>query len=905
MILLMVAVPLRLVFDPVLSYIDTVLVDFRFAANQRNATGSIVYVAIDKTSMDKVGTWPWPRGIYADAIDRLAEAGVEDIFIDVDFSTPSSPAEDKKLADALANAGGGVILPIFRQHARAAAGASAIVTRPMGLLAKNAWLAFANVDLDGQGRVRRFELGQQLDGIATQSAAAVLARHGQATGSYPIDFSIIPSTIPTYSFSDVLDGTIDTAVLKGKSVVIGAYATELNDIYPVPIYGALSGPLIHMLAAETLLQGRLLTSIDQTPLELLLVAIVVCVALVARSTRVVAIVAAAVGLIVSCEALAYCLQSQQDIIIYTARPWIIVSLGVVLFLGEKIDFGSFLTKVAVADHQSARSLLQLIVAESTDGVIVFDEQFHVLERNASASTLGVAEIGHHGLADCVPAPLAAEARDLADRYAMRPGQSISSSLQFSAGEAGAPKHFEASITISPTERHLENGIVEAGTFLGSIIVRDRTARQNYENKLLHLSRYDDLTGLWNRREFKVQLDLLQRPQAVIAVGIHRFSVLSATLGRHVGDQLLKAVASRLETAPDILLAGKLENDTFAVVVRQENSSTHEMMADTVFQVFAEPFAVEGFDVRVEARLGISPNVNESQDGDVSIEQAEHALEDTRSGNGPDWSTFDPRRASQQQRARLLEQAMRVSLDRGEFFLAYQPQVDLRTARVIGAEALLRWNHVDFGSVSPAEFIPVAEASGFVCELGRWALFEACKIARQWPEDLSIAVNVSPIQFAKSDIVEEVREALSRSGLAPHRLHLEITESALMDGTEKIMSTIEQLRRMGIAMALDDFGTGYSNLSYMAGFPLDKLKIDQSFVRKLETDPKSVVIVDAIAALAKGLGLEIVAEGIESEQEWRILADLGCEVGQGYFFGKPQSSEDLITLYRATPRGRAA
>jgi len=310
-------------------------------------------------------------------------------------------------------------------------------------------------------------------------------------------------------------------------------------------------------------------------------------------------------------------------------------------------------------------------------------------------------------------------------------------------------------------------------------------------------------------------------------------------------------------------------------------------------------------IHVAARLGICTSAARNGDADIWIQHAEIALDDAKRVAGSGWRAHDPVTALRQHQSRLLERQMRAALDRLEFFLLYQPQVDLKTGKLVGAEALLRWKHPEFGLVSPADFIPVAEASGFICDLGCWALAEACRAATEWPDRLNLAVNVSPIQFSRPELVAEVKAALATSGLAASRLHLEITESAFVDGSEQIMSVISELRALGIAVALDDFGTGYSSLSYMAGFPLDKLKIDQSFVRKIADDPKILAIVATVGSLAHGLGLKVVAEGIETETEWQMLAQMGCEEGQGYFFGKPQSSAALMTLSRQPGWTRAA
>jgi len=246
----------------------------------------------------------------------------------------------------------------------------------------------------------------------------------------------------------------------------------------------------------------------------------------------------------------------------------------------------------------------------------------------------------------------------------------------------------------------------------------------------------------------------------------------------------------------------------------------------------------------------------------------------------------------------LEAELRTGLDQGQFFLLFQPQVSLTSGRLAGAEALLRWQHPTLGMISPAEFISISEANGFICDLGQFMFREACKAATSWPSHVSVAVNISPVQFLRGDLLSDIRAALAASGLAPHRLHVEITESIFVERSEELFSKLDALRDLGVTIALDDFGTGYSSLSYISSLPLDKLKIDQSFVREMVSDPATQSIVQAVMTLAHGLGLKVVGEGVENALQSEMLAAMGCEEGQGYLFGRPQSARQIQALSAA-------
>ncbi len=893
---------------PVIKSLDNAFLNRRFAAAPRPASGNLVYLAIDKQTLDDVGRWPWPRSIYAELLDKLSRIGVDDIFIDIDFSTPSTASEDARLSKALSDAGGGVVLPVFKQHRSADAGGPAVVTQPLGSFADNAWLAFANVALDADGTIRRFELGDLLDGRLTQSAPGVLSKTQPAAGTRLIDFSIEPSTVPTISLSEILKPDFDGARLRARSIVIGAYATELKDIFPVPVYGQLPGPMLHILAAETILQGRLLKESYQLPAELAIAAAIVAAALALRTAPAALPFLLAFSLLIGGEAVAFVLQRDQGFVIHTATYWMIVCLALVLTLTEKVDFSRFLAELANAEQRNIRRLLRKIVTDSTDAVLAFDHRFMIFEESDSArAMLGWDDIGYKGqmLSKAVPHPVYDLVLKLAADHEKEPSVVQSAARRFSITIGGSVKHLEATITMSPIECPDEAGGSQPGRFVGSLMIRDMTVRQLYEERLQYLSNYDDLTGLMNRRAFSDHVRDCHQPMYFAVIGLHRFSVLNATMGRDIGDDLLRAVANRLTSDPRIFSAGRLNGDVFVIAIQTSVFSNQEDCAQAVLGLFDAPLELANSQIRLSVHVGISSRAAMDENADRAIERAEYALDAAKTVAGSGWRAYDMDAAHQQHRTRQLEQAMRASLGNGEFFLLYQPQVELHTGALQGAEALLRWEHPEFGIVSPGTFIPVAEANGFVCELGRWALEEACLEAMNWPENLSVAVNVAALQLIRADLVADVNQALVVSGLPACRLRLEITESAFVDHSGPALEVVRELRNMGVKIALDDFGTGYSSLSYLADFPLDELKIDQSFVRRIARDPQSLTIVQTVKALAQGLGLSVVAEGVETELECQLLTKMGCEIGQGYFFGKPQSSRELISLLTTAPWTTAA
>ncbi len=863
------------------------IVATRFQMAPRSASGTIAFIAIDKTSLDALGVWPWPRGVYAELIDRISAAGAGDIFIDVDFSTPSQKSEDDKLAAGLDRAGGSVLLPVFRQQVTAK-GSETTITRPIGLLAEKSWPVFANVALDSDGNVRRFALGEQSDAVSIQSAAATLAKTDNHVGSSLIDFSIRPDTVPTFSLSDVLNGHVGAEALTGRSIVVGASATELKDIFPVPIYGVLAGPMIHVLAAETLLQNRHLRAFNQIPLELFFSAMLIVVALTWRSIGMasVAIMTGSLGILI--EIGAFFLQKDLGFIIGTAVPWLILSLSFLMFLNERLDFGQILLVVANVERRNTRLLMKRIIQDSSDGVIAFDSHLKVIEASQSARQLFDTKLDSDLFEHADPTIVEA-VQVLIDRHRADPSKIHSTTVEFSMQVGAKTVHLEAVATISPNER--TDATQHDDGFAGCVILRDVTARRLYHEKLRYLAEHDELTGLLNRREFAARLDVSKETYQIAVLDVERFSGVCATLGRDTGDDVLRAIASHLRSEFGDSLIARLAGDVFAVALSSPNLHEAQGVALRLLDLFMDPIAVGFTSVPVSIRVGIAQDVDNNAES--RVREAESALDLVRSVPGRQWAQYDPASAVRQARARRLETDMREALVQRQFFLLYQPQIELSSGRLIGAEALIRWQHPEFGLISPVEFIPIAESTGLICEMGRWALIEACTAAADWPGDATVAVNVSPVQFAQSDVEEIVRVAIAVSGLAASRLCLELTESTFLEQGGPTIEKMRRLRETGISIALDDFGTGYSSMSYLTSLPLDKLKIDQSFVRVMNANDGVLEIVKAVVSLAHGLKLGVVAEGVEGKAEVETLQRLGCETGQGYLFGRPQPARELF------------
>ncbi|HXY89688.1 MAG TPA: EAL domain-containing protein, partial [Xanthobacteraceae bacterium] len=455
-----------------------------------------------------------------------------------------------------------------------------------------------------------------------------------------------------------------------------------------------------------------------------------------------------------------------------------------------------------------------------------------------------------------------------------------------------------SLTFQP----MENG--------GSVVlIEDITERKNTEAKISHMARYDALTGLPNRTYFRDQIDKALGPTrhsgkscAVLFIDLDQFKQVNDTLGHPCGDQLLCAVADRLrKIVRDTDVVARFGGDEFVVFQSPiKHPKEAAALAKNIVKWLEEPYDIEGHNVVIGASIGIAITPHETISADHLLKNADMALYRAKSDGRGTWRFFEPDMAAQAQARRSLELDLRAALNNNAFKVFYQPLVNLKTRRVSTCEALLRWPHPERGMVPPSEFIPIAEEMGLILEIGRWVLKQACVEATQWPNSVRVAVNLSPMQFRRGDVVGDVREALALSGLAPNRLEVEITESVLLQDTPQTRASLQQLHDLGVRLSLDDFGTGYSSLSYLHSFPLQKVKIDRSFLEGLGSSDRPITLLHGVARLSSELGMSVVVEGIETDEQLALVStEPGIEEAQGYLFSPPIPGRQIRKLLRAT------
>ncbi len=439
---------------------------------------------------------------------------------------------------------------------------------------------------------------------------------------------------------------------------------------------------------------------------------------------------------------------------------------------------------------------------------------------------------------------------------------------------------------------------------------DVTERRQAEAKINHMARHDALTNLPNRILFREQMEQAlarvhrDKELAVLYLDLDRFKGVNDTLGHPIGDALLCAVTDRLRTlvrGGDIV--ARLGGDEFAIVqIDADQPTGAKTLATRVIETVAEPFDIEGHQIVIGTSIGVAIAPTDGSEPDQLLRNADMALYRAKAEGRGTYHFFQQEMDAQMQARRILELDLRKALAEEEFELYYQPVIDLASNQINGFEALVRWNHPVRGMVAPNEFIPLAEEIGLIGPLGEWVLKQACSEAASWERDLTVAVNLSPAQFRNNTIVLSVISALGASGLPATRLELEITETVLLQDTASVLDALHQLRTLGVRISMDDFGTGYSSMSYLRSFPFDKIKIDRSFVAELGKNTDCVAIIRAVTGLGESFGMATTAEGVETEDQLKILRSAGCTQAQGYLFSPPQPAKDIpLLLEKLGPR----
>jgi diguanylate cyclase (GGDEF)-like protein/PAS domain S-box-containing protein len=876
---LFVAVALTIValcgLNPVL---QNGLTDIGFRLTSRSASGNVVVVAIDSASIDTVGSWPWPRRVHGDLIAKLQAAGAADVVFDVDLSSPSNAVDDAALAAALKTAGGSVILPRFRQ---AAAGAmSSHNNRPLPEFEDNSWLAVVNVSVERDGRVRRYPFGERLDGEFVPSMGAMLAgRNAPLSPPFLIDFGIYADSIPVVSYADVLQGIPQAmAILKGRKVIVGGTALELGDRFSVPNGAVIPGPLLQALAAESIIQHRVLY---QTPAWLGAANLAVLALMMVLTWRRYAAARRAALLIMAgimIEAIAILVQMKWPVVFETATLELAIGFYILAIGLDELDLRGVIGRIAERRfHQIAMSL--------GDGLVCTDSNFRITVWNPAAEA-----IFGYSARDLIGQPFTLIWSDGGH------GPRIPDALRMDCDQMVQLEGRRKSGETFPLEASFSSWEGSSGPQYGAVL-RDISERRREEERIRYLAEYDALTGLANQNALASLVNTAiasaksrQSEVGLLLISIDSFQQVNDTMGHADGDLLLQAVATHLlSILDDGQTLARMSGDEFAVHLHgRDIRRVMTTLSARLSSSMLAPLLVGTRRHSIRSSIAGACSPGDGETAEELIGNAHLALNRAKTRRA--YVKFERSIREDVIAAHTLEMELVRAYEKGEFELFFQPQVHLEDDSLVGAEALIRWRHPTRGLVSPADFMPIVNASALSDKVAAWVLHSACVQARAWQiagNNIRIGVNLSPSQFQTMDLAEAVMDVLRKTGLSPELLELEVTEDILLDDEQRALAVFRNIQIIGVRLVFDDFGTGFGSLSYLKKFPLDGLKIDRSFVSDIRSD--DAAIVSSTIGLAKKLGLSVIAEGIEDRATAELLLELGCLEGQGYFFGKPMSA----------------
>ncbi|HVG52497.1 MAG TPA: EAL domain-containing protein [Xanthobacteraceae bacterium] len=557
------------------------------------------------------------------------------------------------------------------------------------------------------------------------------------------------------------------------------------------------------------------------------------------------------------------------------------------------DGGVIGLRVDITELKQREASFRLLFDENPAPMIIFGRDDHaILDVNQAA-------ISHYGYTR--PQFLSMTLRHIHDCDTYEELKLIGSSVQDYAGRTW--KHLKADGAIIDVAIYARE-ITHKNKPALLVAVIDITERKRAEARVAHMAHHDALTGLPNRVLLKQRMEegfqrmrRTGKPIAMLCIDLDNFKPVNDTLGHSCGDILLQRVAERIRAVvQEGDTAARLGGDEFAVLATNFGEPSEvTALARRLLADISEPYDVMGQQMMIGVSIGVAIAPGDGNNPDSLLKNADLALYRAKADGKGAFRFFEAEMDARAQVRRRIEMDLRAAMLGNVLEVHYQPLVNLANGAVTGFEALIRWPHPERGFIPPSEFIPVAEETGLIVQLGAYVLKKACTDAAQWPGDVKLAVNLSPLQFRTGSLFVTVKQALEETGLSPKRLELEITETVLLDRVDHVLATLHALRALGVRISMDDFGTGYSSLSYLRKFPFDKIKIDRSFVHELAENADSQAIVRAILSLGSSLGITITAEGVETESELACLKSEGCDEGQGYLFSKARPQADVLQM----------
>jgi|GEM_PF-1900847 len=866
---------------------------------------NLVILEIDSASIEAIGHWPWPRSVFASAINTLGEAGIRSLMVDVDFSATSSLGGDTELEGAIRAISEKVptYLPVFVQR-RSQTESDLMIRRPLPGLADSVELVSVNMYPANDGLMRFLSVGFRWQDSFYRGAWNALSREPD-TGTW-IDYTISPRSFQYVSFSDLLEGKVADRVLKGRDIIIGSTAIELGDNLAAPIYHVLPGAVIQALGAQTLSNGGLFALSPVAGVIILVLFWIGATLVFSRSgwKRGLQILGLMIVAWLGVFTLAH---KEVHLLLDVFKPLSLSGLVYVAINLARLDSATldrFWLQISLRDNEA---LLDRIVATTNDFILCVDRNGVITNANQAIQTLcgrSESEMQNSPLAECLP-----EARH---GLMALPSSPFDTQLVTRTGQ---------NIPVQATVSRVHT----SGDAIFTVVLRDLSERVARERELEYRATYDSLTGLLNRSAFFDRVnETLQsyRSGSMVCLDIDYFKEVNDTYGHAAGDQLLKAVAQRIERyVGNLGHCARMSGDSFALwlpglrfaaggnqfcehlLENMENPLNLTITGDIPLQISATAGASEFDDP--ETTIGHPTHGGSATPAEILLRQATDAM---RLGKLKGIGVRCYSQSDSQAAMRRLElaPAIRTHINNNAFHLVYQPKLDLKTLTPIGCEALLRWPQNAGEFVPVTQLIEVAENSRQIVPLTRWVVETLLAQEAEWEKmerPRNMALNLSARLFQDRNFIAGLKDLLSSSS-GYFNIECEITETALLGNEDRALALVSELVDSGATLAIDDFGTGYSSLAYLQSLRASVLKIDRSFVSHIQDSPGNQVIVRSTINMAHELGMTVVAEGVETIEDEQFLRAHRCDLAQGYLYARPLALPDFDRWLAARESGAA-
>lgn len=906
---------------------DLTVYDLFSGLLQRPAPADILIVAVDEHSLAVEGRWPWPRRLHARLIDILSRGGAEVIGLDILFAETStdSRVDDLLLSEAIRKSGR-VILPLVNETSRQ--GEALKLTRPLPLLVEAAaGLGHVDVELDQDGIVRHaflkaglgradipaFSLAMlKLTAPASEENLPGL-RHPEpgsiSNGIWVRDYKILipfagpPGHFRRISYADVLAPGFDPSVFKDACVFVGVTALGLGDGLPTPVSGnsvSMPGVEFNATLLDTLRNHLAILPMSVAQQVILgWILVLVPVFLYPRFRAGGSLITAALFVLLTL-AISFLFLRFFQLWYPPVAVLATTVLGYLLWSWRRLKWT--VNELATEKHQA-----QVTLHSIGDGVLSLDASGRIRYMNPMAESLtgwSTGEAFGRPLQEVVRLSDERQGRDLVPVIQRCLQETRPTTVQVDALLANRDGQ-EFTVHASAGSIHDEQGR-NMGVVLG---ISDLTETRNMAEQLTFHTTHDTLTGLPNRTLLKDRLEqaiaragLNNLQVAVFYLDLDYFKKANDMLGHAGADQLLQETASRLQALDHkgMTTVTRLGADEFVVLLEDvADSSQVGLAAKNMLAALQAPFSIEQQNIQLTASIGVSLFPEHGKRAEDLIRHADMAMYQVKESRRNDFQLFSDEMHDWIRERLDMEKELQQALEKDELELFYQPQIRLSDGRLMGVEALLRWESPERGCISPARFIPIAEESDLILAVGQWVLEKACRQAKEWEnagfDPMTMAVNISPRQFLQKNYLDLIVRILEETGMSARYLELEITENTIIQHLEHSSEFIKGFRALGGTISIDDFGTGYSSLSYLKQFPVDHLKIDRFFVRDIAVVPEDAAITKAVITMAHGMNLSVVAEGVETQAQLSLLQDQDCDKVQGYLLAHPMSAREMTSL----------